>query len=262
MAVPKSLLIDKQQVLESFAKIYLPRHESIKAAKWFRQYLVKKFDSSGYSNHYVRQKLQGCRLLAGYPCQLVGCPECDRLRRIRIARKYTRLFEALRVDAYQLYFPGIVPADTFIPAGDLGSCDWLVRRVAYRNQLKTAFNGLDVCGLFGVDIDWRQGGWGLHLHGVMAIRGRHGNVSSYLYRRITERLVESFNPYYQDAAVPVRKKDIYNLPEALTYLHKSKFSVAGNGWKQQGIELGKREVELRIFLAGISPRKRLLKIGF
>ena len=195
-------------------------------------------------------------------CGLVGCPVCDRYRRIAFAVEAHNLFYPLskKSSKYDVYFVTIVPDDGLMPLKDLPKVDWMALRLRYSRWIKDAL-GPKVIALMGPDIDVHPRKLCcLHLHAFVAVPA--GQIT---FRCFTEALVGAFNPRRHGAARPVLKKVVKARPKNFyrlaTYILKSRFSVASKVHKHNGVFLGKREFRIRQFLQALSPRSRIVRIG-
>lgn len=198
----------------------------------------------------------------GRACGLVGCPVCDRYRRIAFAMEAHTLFDPLSKasSGYEVYFVTIVPEDALMPLKSLPRVDWMSLRRRYSRLLKKAL-GEDVIALMGPDIDvHRHKMCCLHLHALVAVP-----VGQIGFRQFTETLVAAFNPYRKGAVRPVLKKVVKPRHKSFyrlgTYIVRSRFSVASKVRKSRGVFLGRREVRIRQFLENLSPRSRIIRIG-
>lgn len=221
--------------------------------------MVNVFKASGQGNHPLALAMAACA--AGRKaCRLTGCPNCNRSRRAVFAMEVAKLFRPLdNAGTHDNYFVTIIPNDSRMRLNRLPGVNWKSRRRCYERLLRRVL-GPGAVARVGLDVDVRRRGrCCLHLHGVIAVP-----VGAISYRRLTERLVEAFNPHRIGAKRPVRKEWIIGRKgywKVATYTMKSLFAVASKVHKHNGVFLGKREVPIRTFMSGIHPRARIIRIN-
>lgn len=214
----------------------------------FADYLRRKVAQTPYANHPLMLAMASCR--PGKRCLLSGCPVCDRKLRATVALKMDAGMGLLHAKyGYDIYHMTIIPQwGVTTRLEELPDMTWDAE--AYVQKVKDAFPDAHMYGVLAPDIDVICQGWVcLHIHLMLAISGGPS------LRRITEKLVKTFNPDRQEAYFPVWKRKVAydDIGYTTTYAVKTIFGVDGAG---HGLRLGAREAPLRVFLARIPQHER------